>query len=224
MEKLAIIDCGGQYTKVIDRKIREAGVYTDILPMGVSAEKLQGYDAMILSGGPASVWESGAPTYDPAIFDMGIPTLGICYGMQMIVDHFGGTVAPEVKTEYGQIEIDVDPTCPLFAGLSKREKVLMSHGDAVSVIPEGFRTVASTGGVCAGVWNEKLRIAGVQFHPEVDPTVHGVEILHNFVRGICGLKETYALEDRIETSIRAIREKVGDGKVVVLVSGGSTLP
>ena len=122
MEKLAIIDCGGQYTKVIDRKIREAGVYTDILPMGVSAEKLQGYDAMILSGGPASVWESGAPTYDPAIFDMGIPTLGICYGMQMIVDHFGGTVAPEVKTEYGQIEIDVDPTCPLFAGLSKREK------------------------------------------------------------------------------------------------------
>lgn len=220
MEKLAIIDCGGQYTKVIDRKIREAGVYTDILPMGVSAEKLQGYDAMILSGGPASVWESGAPTYDPAIFEMGIPTLGICYGMQMIVDHFGGTVAPEVKTEYGQIEIDVDPTCPLFAGLSKREKVLMSHGDAVSVIPEGFRTVASTGGVCAGVWNEKLRIAGVQFHPEVDPTVHGVEILHNFVRGICGLKETYALEDRIETSIRAIREKVGDGKVVVLVSGG----
>ena len=220
MEKLAIIDCGGQYTKVIDRKIREAGVYTDILPMGVAADKLAGYDAMILSGGPASVWESGAPTYDPAIFDLGIPTLGICYGMQMIVDHFGGTVAPEVKTEYGQIEIDVDPTCPLFAGLSSREKVLMSHGDAVSVIPEGFRTVASTGGVCAGVWNAERRIAGVQFHPEVDPTVHGVEILHNFVRGICGLKETYALEDRIETSIRAIREKVGDGKVVVLVSGG----
>ena len=220
MEKLAIIDCGGQYTKVIDRKIREAEVYTDILPMGVPAEKLVGYDAMILSGGPASVWEAGAPAYDPAIFDLGIPTLGICYGMQMIVDHFGGTVAPEVKTEYGQIEIDVDPACPLFAGLSKREKVLMSHGDAVSVIPEGFQMVAKTGSVCAGVWNPEKKIAGVQFHPEVDPTVHGVEILHNFVRGICGLKEKYALGDRIETSVRAIREKVGDGKVVVLVSGG----
>ncbi|MGN1207220.1 MAG: glutamine-hydrolyzing GMP synthase [Eubacteriales bacterium] len=220
MEKLAIVDCGGQYTKVIDRKIREAGVYTDILPMGVPAEKLKGYGAMILSGGPASVWESGAPTYDPAIFDLGIPTLGICYGMEMLVDHFGGTVAPEVKTEYGQIEIDIDPSCPLFAGLSPKEKVLMSHGDAVSVIPAGFRTVATTGTVCAGVWNEEKKIVGVQFHPEVDPTVHGVEMLVNFVRGICGFQETYALEDRIETSIRAIREKVGDGKVVVLVSGG----
>lgn len=220
MEKLAIIDCGGQYTKVIDRKIREAGVYTDILPMGVSADALKGYNAMILSGGPASVWESGAPHYDPAIFSLGIPTLGICYGMQMLVDHFGGTVAPDVKTEYGQITIDIDPTCPLFAGLAPREKVLMSHGDAVRVIPQGFRTVASTGGVCAAVWNEEKRIAGVQFHPEVDPTEHGVVILHNFVRGICALRETYALEDRIETSIRAIREKVGDGKVVVLVSGG----
>lgn len=220
MEKLAIVDCGGQYTKVIDRKIREAGVYTDILPMGVAAEKLAPYNAIILSGGPASVWESGAPAYDGRIFELGIPILGICYGMQMLVDHFGGTVAPEVKTEYGQIEIDIDPTCPLFKGLSKREKVLMSHGDAVSVLPAGFRQVASTGTVCAGVWNAEKKIAGVQFHPEVDPTVHGVEILTNFVRGICGLKEVYALEDRIETSIRAIREKVGDGKVVVLVSGG----
>jgi GMP synthase (glutamine-hydrolysing) len=220
MEKLAIVDCGGQYTKVIDRKIREAGVYTDILPMGVEAEKLAGYQAIILSGGPASVWESGAPAYDGRIFDLGIPMLGICYGMQMLVDHFGGTVAPEVKTEYGQIEIDIDPTCPLFKGLSTREKVLMSHGDAVSALPEGFRQVASTGSVCAGVWNPEKKIAGVQFHPEVDPTVHGVQILTNFVRGICGLTEVYALEDRIETSIRAIREKVGDGKVIVLVSGG----
>ena len=107
MEKLAILDCGGQYTKVIDRKVRELGVYSDIFPMGVAADKLRGYDAMILSGGPSSVWESGAPAYDPAIFALGIPTLGICYGMQLINEHFGGVVLPEVKTEYGPTEIDI---------------------------------------------------------------------------------------------------------------------
>lgn len=220
-EKLAILDCGGQYTKVIDRKIREAGVYTDIFPMGVKAEKLHGYGAIIFSGGPASVWESGAPTYDDALFDLGIPMLGICYGMQMIVNHFGGTVAEKVKTEYGQTEIDIDPTCPLFHGLSSRQKVLMSHGDAVSRMPQGFRLVASTGSVCAGVWSEEKKIVGVQFHPEVDPTEHGVEMLVNFVRGMCGFTEVYALEDRIATSVKMIRERVGEnGKVVVLVSGG----
>ena len=221
MEKIAILDCGGQYTKVIDRKVREAGVYTDIFPMGVGAEKLRDYQGIILSGGPSSVWESGAPTYDGRIFELGIPMLGICYGMQMMVDHFGGRVVPEYKTEYGQITIEVDPSCPLFAGLSKEEKVLMSHGDAVSVLPAGFRQVASTGGVCAGVYDEKRRLCGVQFHPEVDPTEHGVEILRNFLRGICRLTETYALEDRIETSVQMIRRRVGeDGKVIVLVSGG----
>lgn len=219
-EKLAILDCGGQYTKVIDRKVREAGVYTEIFPMGVEPEKLKGFGAIIFSGGPASVWESGAPTYHSGLFELGIPMLGICYGMQMIVDHFGGEVAPEVKTEYGQIEIDVDPSCPLFEGLSPREKVLMSHGDAVSRMPEDFALVAKTGDVCAGVWNAKRKIAGVQFHPEVDPTEHGVQMLVNFVRGICGFREVYALEDRIETSMRMIRERVGDGKVIVLVSGG----
>ncbi len=220
-EKLAILDCGGQYTKVIDRKIREAGVYTDILPMGVKAERLKDYGAIIFSGGPSSVWESGAPEYDDAIFNLGIPMLGICYGMQMIVNHFGGTVAPEVKTEYGQIEIEIDPSCPLFDGLEKSQKVLMSHGDAVSVMPDSFKLVANSGDVCAGVWSDKLKIAGVQFHPEVDPTEHGIEMLVNFVRRICGFVEVYALEDRIETSINMIRHRVGDdGKVVVLVSGG----
>ena len=221
MEKLAILDCGGQYTKVIDRKIRELGVYTDIFPMGVKAEKLKGYGAIIFSGGPASVWENGAPEYDAAIFDSGIPMLGICYGMQMIVDHFGGKVEADVKTEYGQIEIQVDPTCPLFKGLDPVQKVLMSHGDAVSKMPEGFALSAKTGNICAGVYNSDKKIAGVQFHPEVDPTENGVEMLKNFVRGICGFKEVYALADRIQTSIKMIRDRVGEnGKVVVLVSGG----
>ena len=221
MEKLAILDCGGQYTKVIDRKIRELGVYTDILPMGVAAEKLKGYGGIIFSGGPASVWENGAPEYDDAIFELGIPMLGICYGMQMIVDHFGGKVAPNFKTEYGQISIKVDPTCPIFAGLDPIQKVLMSHGDAVSIMPEGFQLVAETGDVCAGVYNEDKKIIGVQFHPEVDPTENGVKMLENFVRGVCKFVEVYALEDRIQTSINMIRRRVGEnGKVIVLVSGG----
>ncbi len=221
MEKLAILDCGGQYTKVIDRKVRELGVYTDIFPMGISAEKLEGYGAVILSGGPASVWESGAPAYDSKIFSLGVPMLGICYGMQLIVEHFGGNVAPEYKTEYGQTEIKIDNTCPLFSGLETCQPVLMSHGDAVTKMPDGFGLVAKTGSVCAGVWSEKLRIAGVQFHPEVDPTVNGIKMLDNFLRRICCFTEVYALEDRIQTSVDMIRRRVGeDGKVIVLVSGG----
>ncbi|MBQ9467888.1 MAG: glutamine-hydrolyzing GMP synthase [Clostridia bacterium] len=221
MEKIVILDCGGQYTKVIDRKIRELGVYTDLKPMGVLAKELEEYNGVVLSGGPSSVWSEGAPEFDRAIFDLGKPTLGICYGMQLICDTFGGVVAPGVKTEYGQVEIDVDPSCPLFKGLSKREKVLMSHGDAVKKLPGGFSCVASTGGVVAGISDEKRKIYGVQFHPEVDLTEHGITVFENFLRGVCRLKETYALEDRIETSVNMIRSRVGkDGRVVVLVSGG----
>ena len=219
-EKCAILDCGGQYTKVIDRKVRELGVKSEIFPIGVNPEKLRGFGGMILSGGPSSVWEKGAPEYNPEIFSLGIPTLGICYGMQLINDCFGGKVVPNFKTEYGQIEINIDTSCPLFAGLSSREKVLMSHGDAVEKFADGFVQVADTDGVTAGIWNAEKKIAAVQFHPEVDPTVHGIKMLENFLRGICCFKEKYALEDRIETSVKMIREKVGNGKVIVLVSGG----
>ena len=220
MEKVAILDCGGQYTKVIDRKVRELGVYTDIFPIEVEIEKIKDYDALILSGGPSSVWAESALKYDSAIFDMGKPTLGICYGMQLINEHFGGIVEPNVKTEYGQIEIEVDNSCPLFDGLDKKQQVLMSHGDAVSKFADGFATVAVTGTVCAGIYNADKKIVAVQFHPEVDPTVNGKKMLENFLRKMCGFVETYALEDRIQTSIDMIRSRVKDGKVVVLVSGG----
>ena len=219
-EKCAILDCGGQYTKVIDRKVRELGVKSEIFPIGVEPEKLSGFGGIILSGGPASVWAKGAPEYSPKIFELGVPMLGICYGMQLINDNFGGKVVPGYKTEYGQIEISIDTSCPMFDGLSEREKVLMSHGDAVEKLADGFIQVADTEGVTAGIWNPDKKIAAVQFHPEVDPTVNGVKMLENFLRKICGFKDTYALEDRIETSVKMIREKVGKGKVVVLVSGG----
>lgn len=221
MEKIAILDCGGQYTKVIDRKVRELGVYTDIFPIGVEKEKLEGYQGIILSGGPSSVYENGAPTYDGAIFDLGKPTLGICYGMQLINEHFGGQVRPQVKTEYGQMTIDVDPSCPIFRGLDAKQVVLMSHGDAVAKLAPTFRTVAVTGDVVAGIYSEEKKIIGVQFHPEVELTENGMTLLENFLRIVCNLTEVYALEDRIQTSIDMIRSRVGeDGKVVVLVSGG----
>ena len=140
--------------------------------------------------------------------------------MQLINEHFGGIVLPEVKTEYGPTEIDIIAPCPLTDGMDKKQTVLMSHGDAVKKHADGFVTFAVTGDVVAGIYNAEKKIIGVQFHPEVDLSEHGVEMLENFLRKVCGLKETYALEDRIETSVRMIREKVGNEKVIVLVSGG----
>lgn len=220
MEKLALLDCGGQYTKVIDRKVRELGVCCDIFPIGVKPEKLSGYGAVILSGGPSSVYSDKAPEFDAGIFSLNVPMLGICYGMQLICEYFGGRVLSGVRTEYGQTEINIDVACPMFEGLSSREKVLMSHGDAVSVMPEGFVKVADTGGVIAGVYSAKRRMIGVQFHPEVDPTVNGRKMLENFLRKVACFKETYALADRIQTSVDMIRSRVKDKKVLVLVSGG----
>ncbi len=220
MELLAILDCGGQYTKVIDRKIRELGVKSDIFPINVEPEQLKDYQAIILSGGPNSVWAESALKYNPAILDMGLPMLGICYGMQLINQHFNGVVAPGVKTEYGEEEIYLNTECPLFDGLTDSENVLMSHGDSVAKLANGFEVSAKSGDVIAGIYNEKLKIYGVQFHPEVDLTEHGKQMLTNFLTKICGFQCDYTLDDRIQTSIEYIRKKVGNEKVLVLVSGG----
>lgn len=220
-EKCAILDCGGQYTKVIDRKVRELGVNTDIFPLGVDISKLNDYQAIILSGGPSSVWNDKAPKYDSEIFNLKKPILGICYGMQLINEHFKGVVLPADNTEYGQTEVKVDTACPLFDGLDENQIVLMSHGDEVQKIADGFKMVGQTSnGVVAAIYNETLKIVGVQFHPEVELTENGLAMIENFLRKICEFKERYALEDRIQTSIDMIRKKVGNGKVVVLVSGG----
>lgn len=143
MEKIAILDCGGQYTKVIDRKVRELGVYTDILPLGTSADALKEkeYNGVILSGGPSSVWASGAPSYDPEIFDIGLPMLGICYGMQLMSDHFGGIVRPQVKTEYGETLIDIDPGLPdvrgTFSEGDRPHEPRGRRGEAAPGLPDG---------------------------------------------------------------------------------------
>lgn len=220
LERVAILDCGGQYTKVIDRKIREMSVKSDIFPIGVSAAELREYQGIILSGGPGSVWAEHSLEYDPGIFDLKVPVLGICYGMQLINKHFGGVVLPGLKTEYGETEIEVDPDCPLFEGLEARQGVLMSHGDSVKELAPGFLVGARSDEVYAAIYHPGLKIFGVQFHPEVDLTVNGKQMMANFLYKICGLHGNYLLEDRIQTAIEKIREKVKDEKILVLVSGG----
>ena len=182
MEKLAILDCGGQYTKVIDRRVRELGVRSEIFPINVRAEELTDYKAVILSGGPNNIGESQRLNFDEKIFDSGKPILGICYGMQLMSDHFGGVVDSNVVKEYGQTEIKIDTNSPLFEGLEETQQVLMSHGDTVKVTPNGFTIIAKTGDEIAGVGNVEKKLYGVQFHPEVDLTENGMVMFENFLR------------------------------------------
>ncbi len=220
MEKLAILDCGGQYTKVIDRRVRELGVKSDIFPISVKSEKLKDYGSIILSGGPNNIGESERLNFDEKVFELGVPVLGICYGMQLMSDHFGGTVDSNLKKEYGQNEIIIDNTVPLFEGLDEKQYVLMSHGDTVKVCPNGFKVIAKSGEEIAGVADIERNMYGVQFHPEVDLTENGMKMLENFIRKVAKYQDVYAIEDRIQTSINMIKEKVGDNKIIVLVSGG----
>ena len=220
MEKLAILDCGGQYTKVIDRRVRELGVKSDIFPINVKSEDLKDYKSVILSGGPNNIGEAQRLNFDDKIFELGIPVLGICYGMQLMSDHFGGVVASDVKKEYGQCEVTIDTSAPIFDGLSEKEQVLMSHGDTVKVKPEGFEVIAKSGDAIAAIGDVQRKMYGFQFHPEVDLTENGMKMLENFIRKVAGYKEVYALEDRIQTSIKMIQEKVENKKIICLVSGG----
>ncbi len=220
VDSIAILDCGGQYTKVIDRRVRELSVYSEVLPLNISPEKLKDFDGIILSGGPKSVWESDAVEYNPDIFSLKKPMLGICYGMHLVNKHFGGIVSPGVRNEYGETVIDVKTDCPLFEGLVGSQRVLMSHGDSVDKLADGFKICAESGDVAAAIYDEKRSVYGVQFHPEVDLTVNGMKILENFLRTVCHLKGNYILEDRIETAVEKIKKQVGNGQVLVLVSGG----
>lgn len=221
MEQLAILDCGGQYTKVIDRRIRELGIKSDILPIDVSIDILSNYQGIILSGGPESVWSDSALKYSEQLFAVNVPILGICYGMQLINEHFGGTISPGIKHEYGESIIEVDRNCPIFRGLeADNQVVLMSHGDSIEILAKGFKIGAKSGPIIAAIYNEASKIYGVQFHPEVDLTVRGQQMLNNFIRNICNYTDYYSLEDRIQNSINKIRNEVGTNKVLVLVSGG----
>lgn len=220
VSSIAILDCGGQYTKVIDRRVRELSVHSEILPLEVDAARLQDFDAVILSGGPESVYGAGAPSFQAELLESGKPLLGICYGMQLLVQHFGGSVAASSLAEYGVEDISVDAESKLFTGLEEKQRVLMSHGDSVQEVPAGFRVVARSANAVAAIENLERRIYGVQFHPEVDLTENGQRMLGNFITEIAGLNRNYRLEDRIETAIADIRRQVGANPVIALVSGG----
>ena len=223
MDRILVLDYGSQYTQLIARRIREQHVYTEIVPFTISAEEIRvrAPKGVILSGGPNSVFEDGAPSIDRAIFDLGIPVLGVCYGMQLMSATLGGKVVPGERREYGKTEIEVAPGNELFKGLPDKFIVWMSHGDRVAAIPEGFKTSAVSGNCpYAAIRDDERRLFGIQFHPEVVHTEHGRQILSNFVFGVCRANADWRLETWIDDTVAALKRQIGDDEVVLGLSGG----
>ncbi|MGH7027799.1 glutamine-hydrolyzing GMP synthase [Brevundimonas sp.] len=225
-EAVLIVDFGSQVTQLIARRLREAGVYCEIHPFNKAGEALKAVSpkAIILSGGPASTTEAESPKADHALFEAGVPVLGICYGEQTICAELGGKVESGHHREFGRAEIVITRESPLFAGIGAvdhRETVWMSHGDRVTAIPEGFHVIAtSEGAPYAAIANEERKIYGVQFHPEVMHTPRGAVILKNFTHGIAGLTGDWTMAAYRDEQIAKIREQVGSAKVVCGLSGG----
>jgi len=223
-DKVLIVDFGSQVTQLIARRLRENGVYCEIHPFNkVDKAALSAYGpkAVILSGGPASVHEAGSPQADPAVFDLGVPVLGICYGEQLLAHQLGGKVEPGTEREFGRAEIEVISDSPLFEGLEREETVWMSHGDRVAKLPDGFKVIArSPNAPFAAIADEDRRFYGVQFHPEVVHTPRGTAILKNFTHRIAGLTGDWTMAAYREESIKKIRDQVGKSKVICGLSGG----
>ena len=223
MDKIIILDYGSQYTQLIARRVRELHVYSEIAPCSTTAEELRAMKpkGIVLSGGPNSVFENGAPGIDRGIFELGIPVLGVCYGMQLMCQELGGAVQPGEQREYGKTEMDVLPGNELFKGLPDRFTVWMSHGDRVSSIPAGFKISAtSTNCPYAAVRNEEKKFFGLQFHPEVVHTEHGRQILANFVFLVCGSKADWQLTSWIDETVEKLKRQIGNDEVVLGLSGG----
>ncbi|MBQ9044394.1 MAG: glutamine-hydrolyzing GMP synthase [Oscillospiraceae bacterium] len=222
-QTVIVLDFGGQYKELIARRVRECGVYSVILPGDVPLERIRSMDpiGIILTGGPDSVYREGAPRCDAGLFDLGVPVLGICYGLQLMTYTLGGTVSPCAVSEYGRTEMTVDPACVLFRGLAAKQIGLMSHTDQVSALPDGFRCAASTANCPnAAIANDDRRLYGLQLHPEVENTPNGTTMIHNFLYGICGAAGDYDMRDLEGVLIRRIQEQVGDEHVILGLSGG----
>lgn len=225
-ELILILDFGSQYTQLIARRIRELGVYSELHPYNISIDKIRSLNprGIVLSGSPYSTYEQGAPFPDPGVFGLGVPVLGICYGLQLIAREFRGEVDKAARREYGHAHLTIDDASDLFKGIShnaERTTVWMSHGDHLTAMPSGFVSLAHTGNspICA-IKNEEKKIFGIQFHPEVVHTPQGKDILRNFVYEICGCKGGWSSASFIQHSAEEIRKKVGKGKVICALSGG----
>ena len=222
-DTIIVLDFGAQYSQLIARRVRESGVYCEILPYSASVSQILSKKpkGVILSGGPSSVYAPGAPHVDARIFGQGVPILGICYGIQMISYALKGKVQKASKREFGLATLKIKDHRTLFAGLPKSLKAWMSHGDQVVKLPSGYQVLASTDNCpLAAAADESKKIYGIQFHPEVVHTEKGAKILENFVRKVCGCKPTWSMEAYEKTAIRQIREQVGGGRVLCGVSGG----
>jgi GMP synthase (glutamine-hydrolysing) len=222
-QTIVILDFGSQYTQLIARRIRELNVFSVVIPCTATLSEIQNNKpiGIILSGGPSSVYDVDAPPADPRVLELGIPTLGVCYGLHFIVHHLGGKVRPGTKREYGHADVSIEHSAtPLFAGLPPTLSVWMSHGDETEQLPAGFHRTAVSSNALAGIANEERRIWAVQFHPEVHHTPLGPQLLKNFVFGICGAKGDWTPSHFVETTVAAIREKVGKGHVICALSGG----
>src|SRR6266581_2027717 len=223
-EQIVILDFGSQYTQVIARRIRECNVYSVILRHDTPATEIAaiGPKGIILSGGPSSVYSKNAPLPDPALVSLGIPVLGICYGLQIMAHFLGGKVEPGQKREYGKGTLHVkDSFCALFANLPETLQVWNSHGDKLTKIPAGFKAVAVTeNSDYAAIEDRARKLFGLQFHPEVAHTPQGREIIANFVHHICGCGRNWTMHNYLGQAIEALRAQVGDGKVILGLSGG----
>ncbi len=222
-DTVVILDFGSQYNQLIARRVRECKVYSVLIPYSASIEKIKSYNpkAIILTGGPASVMKKGSPKADPRIFKLGVPILGICYGMQFTAYVLGGKVGKSKKREYGYSELILNKRDQFFSGFEKKEKVWMSHGDKVQEKPKGFIVLAHTkNSHIASMADPVRKIYGVQFHPEVIHTPRGMQIFKNFLYDIAGLKPTWTMSSFIKNSIEEIKQKVGSELVVLGLSGG----
>jgi GMP synthase (glutamine-hydrolysing) len=222
-EQIVILDFGSQYTQVIARRIRECSVYSTILPFDAPAKEIAKLapKGIILSGGPASVYEKGAPKPDRKVLAMGIPVLGICYGLQVIGHFLGGKIERGLKREFGKGTLKLKKSSPLFRGLPKSTQVWNSHGDKLTKLPAGFSPVAVTeNSDYAVIQDLKRSIFGLQFHPEVVHTPKGMKLIQNFVHQVCGCGKSWTMRNYLDQSVEEIRETVGDEKVILGLSGG----
>jgi GMP synthase (glutamine-hydrolysing) len=223
-EKILILDFGSQYSQLIARRVRELKVYCEIHPFLMPLTKIREFapKGIVLSGGPRSVYEDGAPLLDPAVLELGVPVLGICYGIQLLSHLLGGKVGPAASREYGRTSFTIHNFDDLFHGLENQETVWMSHGDMVQEAPPGFDIIGSSDTCPVGaIRHRERRFYGVQFHPEVKHTPHGREVLSNFLFRICGLKGLWTMRSFIEATTQSIREQVGpEDRVICALSGG----